>query len=131
MQAGNPVGGPDTRAGGRSTRVGAWTRVDGRDAVRRPGNAVRRLGACGRVSREMGNALENAGRVGCERRERRLPVTASPAIWVAEGGLSSHTGISHRQLTGGMFGVTNPTCDDSSEVHCDRNAAVGKMSSTD
>jgi hypothetical protein len=27
-----------------------------------------------------------------------------------------------------MFGATISTCDDSSRQHCDRNAAVGKMS---
>ena len=58
-------------------------------------------------------------------------VSVSPAIWVAKEGLSGHTGIRRRSLTGGMFGVTNPTCDDSSKLPCDRNAAVGKMSFRD
>jgi hypothetical protein len=31
-------------------------------------------------------------------------------------------------LTVAVFGVTNSTCDDSSQLACDRNAAVGKMS---
>ena len=34
-------------------------------------------------------------------------------------------------LTVGMFGVANSTCDDSSRVDCDRQAAVGKMSFQD
>jgi len=79
----------------------------------------------------MGYHPGNAGEWAVNFEKGGCLVSASPAIWVAEEGLSSHTGISRRQLTGGMFGVTNPTCDDSSEVHCDRNAAVGKMSATD
>jgi hypothetical protein len=56
---------------------------------------------------------------------------AIPAIWVAGGVGTSHTGIRCCQFTGDMFGATNPTCDDSPELHCDRNAAVGKVSIRD
>ncbi len=65
----------------------------------------------------------------------RAPVSrrqwASPAIWVADGGRRGHTGIKCFLLTVDVFGVTNSTCDDSSQLHCDRNAAVGKMSFRD
>jgi hypothetical protein len=53
---------------------------------------------------------------------------AIPAIWVAGGGCTSHTGTRCRQFTGDMFGVTNSTCDDSLQRGCDRNAALGKVS---
>ena len=55
----------------------------------------------------------------------------SPVIWVADRGRKGHTGISCFLLTVGVFGATNSTCDDSSRLDCDRNAAVGKMSSQD
>jgi len=57
--------------------------------------------------------------------------SASPTIWVADEGRRGHTGIRSFLLTVGVFGVTNSTCDDSSRLHCDRNAAVGKMSFQD
>ena len=42
-----------------------------------------------------------------------------------------HIGIRCPLLTGGVFGVTNSTCSDSSGQYCDRKAAVGKMSFRD
>ena len=72
---------------------------------------------------------EGAAKAGCRfRRGRAAGNSASPAIWVAAGGRRGHTGIRCFLLTVGVFGVTNSTCDDSSQLHCDRNAAVGKMS---
>jgi hypothetical protein len=50
---------------------------------------------------------------------------------VADEGRRGHTGITCFLLTVDVFGVTNSTCDDSSQLHCDRNAALGKMSFED
>jgi hypothetical protein len=57
--------------------------------------------------------------------------SASPTIWVTDERRRGHTGIKCFLLTVGVFGVTNSTCDDSSLLHCDRNAAMGKMSFRD
>jgi hypothetical protein len=58
-------------------------------------------------------------------------LAVSRAISVAGGAVRGHTGIKRYLVTGDMFGLTNPTCDDSSEEACDRNAAMGKMSFQD
>jgi hypothetical protein len=55
----------------------------------------------------------------------------SPAIGVAGGAVRGHTGIKRYLVTGDMFGVTNSSCDDSSEQVCDRSVAMGKMSFRD
>ncbi len=48
------------------------------------------------------------------------------------GGVAiGHTGIKRCPVTGDVFGVTILTCGDSLDLHCDRGAAVGKMSIQD
>ena len=59
---------------------------------------------------------------------KQADIHGRPAIWDSGPSDACHTGIRCGLLTGGVFGVTNSTCDDSLRLHCDRKAAVGKMS---
>ena len=97
MAADTGVGARD--AGGRVRVSGRGHGPAQREPGPGPGHAGEWTGKHGYVDRgNTGNALENAGERAVNSVNGGGIVSASPAIWVADDGLSGHTGIRRRYL---------------------------------